>query len=231
MRSAENTPASVVRRRSPSGSERSTVRGSDITPGRREKYWEDRPDTSRRYPWAVAPHVIRIIGDPVLKQRASEVERVDGAFARLVEDMFVTMYEAPGVGLAAPQVGVQQRFFVYDHDDDPGVIINPTIVESRGEAAFVEGCLSVPGLHWEIIRPAEIHVKGFDLDGNELDLELDDFACRVFQHEIDHLDGVLLIEHLTDEQRAEARRALSDLRMRRLAPPEPDLAPGRLRII
>ncbi len=179
----------------------------------------------------MAPHVIRIIGDPVLKQRATDVDRVDGAFVKLVDDMFVTMYAAPGVGLAAPQVGVQKRFFVFDHDDDPGVIINPTIVESRGEASFVEGCLSVPGLHWEIVRPAEIHVKGFDLEGNELDLELDDFACRVFQHEIDHLDGVLLIEHLTAEQRTEAKRALSDLRMRHLAPPEPDIAPGRLRLI
>ena len=179
----------------------------------------------------MAPHVIRIIGDPVLKQRAAEVDRVDGAFVRLVDDMFTTMYDAPGVGLAAPQIGVQQRFFVFDHDDDPGVIINPVIVESRGEAAFVEGCLSVPDLHWEIIRPAEIHVTGFDIHGNEMDLELSDFTCRVFQHEIDHLDGVLLVEHLDDEQRREARKALSDLRMRRLAVPEPDLARGRLRLL
>lgn len=178
----------------------------------------------------MAPHVIRIIGDPVLKQRAADVERVDGSFVRLVDDMFVTMYDAPGVGLAAPQVGVQQRFFVFDHDDEPGVIINPTIVESRGEASFVEGCLSVPGLHWEITRPAEIHVVGYDLDGNELDLELSDFACRVFQHEIDHLDGVLLVEHLTEEQRREARAALSDLRMNQRPLPEPDVARGRLRL-
>lgn len=178
----------------------------------------------------MAPHAIRIIGDPVLKQRAAEVEKVDGAMARLVEDMFVTMYEAPGVGLAAPQVGVRKRFFVFDYDDAPGLIINPTIVESRGEAAFTEGCLSVPGLHWEIVRPAEIHVKGFDLDGNELDLELDDFACRVFQHEIDHLDGVLLVEHLDDEQLAEARQALLQLRLRGSVVPEPEVGAGRLRL-
>lgn len=185
----------------------------------------------RRYPWGMAPHAIRIIGDPVLTQRAADVSRVDGAFARLVEDMFVTMYDAPGVGLAAPQIGVQQRFFVFDHDDEPGVIINPVVVESRGEAEFSEGCLSVPGLHWDIVRPAEIHVKGYDLDGNEIDLELDDFACRVFQHEIDHLDGVLLVELLDDEQRAEARVALRELRARgagRL--PEPEVGGSRLRL-
>jgi len=178
----------------------------------------------------VAPHAIRIIGDPVLKQKAAEVDDVDGAFVKLVDDMFVTMYDAPGVGLAAPQVGVQKRFFVYDYDDTPGVLINPTIVEMRGEAEFTEGCLSVPGLHWEIVRPAEIHVKGFDLDGRELDLELDDYAARVFQHEIDHLDGILLVEHLTEEQRQEARKALRELRMRDLVPPEPEVGAGRLRL-
>jgi peptide deformylase len=179
----------------------------------------------------VAPHAIRIIGDPVLKQKTADVQKVDGSFAKLVDDMFVTMYDAPGVGLAAPQVGVQQRFFVYDYDDRPGVIINPVIVESRGEAEFTEGCLSVPGLNWEIVRPAEIHVKGFDLDGREVDLQLDDFAARVFQHEIDHLEGILLIEHLTDEQRQEARKALRELRMGTAGPvPEPEVAAGRLRL-
>ena len=155
---------------------------------------------------------IRIIGDPVLTQRAADVDDVDGRMVRLVQDMFVTMYEAPGVGLAAPQIGVQKRFFVYDHDDRPGVVINPVIVESSGEAEFVEGCLSIPGLSFEIVRPAEIHVRGFDLDGNELDLELDDFAARVFQHEIDHLDGVLMESLLTPEQLADARDALRRLR-------------------
>ena len=162
----------------------------------------------------MAPHAIRIIGDPVLKQRAAEVTNVDGRFVKLVDDMFVTMYDAPGVGLAAPQVGVQQRFFVYDHDDEPGVILNPVIIESRGEAEFHEGCLSIPGLHFAILRPAEIHVKGFDLDGNELDLELDDIASRVFQHEMDHLDGVLMTEHLDAEQLRGARKALDLLRAR-----------------
>lgn len=179
----------------------------------------------------MALQTIRIIGDPVLSQRAADVSNVDGRFVKLVRDMFVTMYDAPGVGLAAPQIGVQQRFFVFDHDDEPGVIINPVIVESRGEVEFTEGCLSIPGLHFEIVRPAEIHVTGFDLDGNELDLELDDFAARVFQHEIDHLDGILMEKHLSPEQLAEARSALRLLRERGITRiPEPEVGLGRLRL-
>lgn len=170
---------------------------------------------------------IRIIGDPVLSQRATDVTDVDGRLVRIVEDMFATMYDAPGVGLAAPQIGVQKRFFVYDHDDEPGVVINPVIVESRGEAEFVEGCLSIPGLSFEIVRPAEIHVKGYDLEGNEIDLELDDFAARVFQHEIDHLDGILMESHLTPEQLAEARSTLRLLRERGVGRlPEPEVGIG-----
>ncbi|MCU0309615.1 MAG: peptide deformylase [Acidimicrobiales bacterium] len=176
-------------------------------------------------------HDIRIIGDPVLKQRASEVTKVDGRFVKLVDDMFDTMYDASGAGLAATQIGVQQRFFVYDWEDNPGVIVNPVIVESRGEAEITEGCLSVPGLRWEIVRPAEILVTGYDLDGRELQLELDDYGARVFQHELDHLDGVLLVEHLTLEQRAEAKKALRDLRQRGVTSlPEPDIAAGSLRL-
>lgn len=179
----------------------------------------------------MAAHDIRIIGDPVLKQRATEVTKVDGRFVRLVDEMFDTMYDAVGAGLAAPQIGVQQRFFVYDWDDAPGVIVNPVVVESRGEAAIVEGCLSVPGLRWEIVRPAEILVTGYDLDGRELALELDDYGARVFLHELDHLDGVLLVEHLTPEQLADAKKALRELRQQGVTSlPEPDVAVGGLRL-
>jgi len=86
------------------------------------------------------------------------VTDVDAAFVRLTDDMFTTMYEALGIGLAAPQVGVQKRFFVYDHGDGAGVILNPRIMESDGEWAYEEGCLSVPGLFWEIVRPKRIHL-------------------------------------------------------------------------
>lgn len=163
------------------------------------------------------PYEIRVIGDPVLRQRAREVEEIDGTVARLVEDMFTVMYDAPGVGLAAPQIGVERRIFVYDYDDEPGVVINPEIVEHSGEWSFTEGCLSVPGLHWEIVRPKEVLLRGIDLDGNQVEIEADELEARVFQHELDHLDGVLLVERLDDEQRREAKRALRDLAIERTA--------------
>jgi peptide deformylase len=159
----------------------------------------------------MAPYEIRIIGDPVLRQRAAEVDRVDGALARLCDDMLHTMYEAPGIGLAAPQVGVQKRLFVYDIGEGPGVLVNPEIVESSGTWLFEEGCLSVPGLSWEIERPKEIHIRGYDLDGNEVDIEADELLARLFQHEFDHLDGVLLIERLDEEAQKAARRTIREM--------------------
>jgi peptide deformylase len=164
-----------------------------------------------------APYAIRIVGDPVLTQRAAEVTDIDGRLAKLVDDMLETMYDAPGVGLAAPQVGVQKRFFVYDLGEGDGgqVLINPVIHESDGEWVFTEGCLSVPGLHWDIVRPKRIHVTGLDLDGNEVEFEADEYFARVIQHELDHLDGVLLLERLTDEQRKEAKKAVRELQLAR----------------
>jgi peptide deformylase len=156
----------------------------------------------------VAPYTIRLFGDPVLKQRASEVENLDATLARLAEDMIATMYAAPGVGLAAPQVGVQKRLFVYDIGVGPQVIVNPVLSESRGEWTFEEGCLSVPELSWPIVRPKEVHLTGYDLDGNEISVEADELLGRVFQHELDHLDGVLLLERLDPDQKKEARRIL-----------------------
>jgi len=155
-------------------------------------------------------YTIRVFGDPVLKQRAAEVTNVDGALVRLVDDMVETMYEAPGVGLAAPQVGVQKRLFVYDLHDGLGArtLINPVISESRGEWEYEEGCLSVPGLYFPIVRPKEVHLTGYDLDGNEVSIEADEFEARVFQHELDHLDGKLLLELLDADQRKAAMKAL-----------------------
>ena len=165
----------------------------------------------------MAPHQIRLIGDPVLRRPATDVTDVDGALVRLTDDMFTTMYEAPGIGLAAPQVGVQKRFFVYDHGEGAGVILNPRIIESDGEWTFEEGCLSIPDLTWEITRPKQIHLGGVDLDGNEVSIEADEIEARLFQHEIDHLDGILLVDHLDEDQAREARRALREMTMSRLA--------------
>lgn len=159
----------------------------------------------------MVPYDIRVIGDPVLAQRAKEVTEIDGTVAALVDDMFEVMYDAPGLGLAAPQIGVSRRIFVFDSDERAGVLINPEIVESDGEWEFVEGCLSVPGLHWPIVRPRRVLLRGVDLDGNTIEFEADDLEARIFQHELDHLDGVLLVERLTEEQRREAKRALREL--------------------
>jgi peptide deformylase len=201
-------------------------------PGEAAKYCSPRPPrgatplgevwgrraTEATVAWsAMAPYEIRIIGDPVLKQRAEEITDIDGRLAQLADDMITTMYAAPGVGLAAPQVGVQKRIFVYDFGDDTGpkVMINPEVRESSGEWTFEEGCLSVPGLSWAIVRANEIHVVGRDLDGNEVSIEASEYTGRVLQHELDHLDGILLVERLDDDQRRQARKAVRELMMSR----------------
>ena len=160
-----------------------------------------------------APYEIRIFGDPVLKQRASEISDIDGTLARLVDDMVQTMYDAPGLGLAAPQVGVQQRLFVYDLQDGNGAhaVINPVIAEADGEWLYEEGCLSVPGLSWDIVRPKRVLLTGHDLDGNDIALEADELAARCFLHELDHLDGVLLLERLDTDTRKQALRTIRNL--------------------
>lgn len=160
-----------------------------------------------------APYEIRRIGDPVLRQRAKEVTEVDEKLVRLAEDMIETMYAAPGVGLAAPQVGVQKRLFVYDVGDGAHTVINPEIVESDGEWAYEEGCLSIPGLSFELVRPKRVHLVGYDLDGNELSIEADELLARAFQHEIDHLDGILYIERLDPDQRKTALRIIREQKL------------------
>ena len=140
---------------------------------------------------------IRTFGDPVLTTTAAEVENIDG---KLIQ----AMYKAPGIGLAAPQIGVQKQIFVYDIDGEPITLINPKIVESRGEWTFDEGCLSIPGLYVEVLRPKEVLLEAVDLDGNTIQIEADELLARLFQHEIDHLNGVLMFERMTPEQRKEA---------------------------
>ncbi len=158
----------------------------------------------------MSAYAVRIYGDPVLKQVARDVEQVDGPLVRLVDDMVETMYESEGAGLAAPQVGVQKRLFVYDVGDGPQAVVNPSIVETGGEWYHDEGCLSIPGLRLGIVRPNQVHIRGFGLDGEEVSIEADEFLGRVFQHEIDHLDGVLMVERLDDEDRKLALRVLRD---------------------
>ncbi len=116
---------------------------------------------------------------------------------------------------------MQKRLFVYDLGDGARTVINPRIIESEGEWAFEEGCLSVPGLSWEIVRPNAVHLVGLDLDGNEVSVEAIEIEGRIFQHELDHLDGILLIERLDEDQRREALKILRG-RALDLEPSDPD---------
>lgn len=158
----------------------------------------------------MAIHTIRVYGDPVLRTPTALVTDIDAALHRLIDDMVETMYDAPGVGLAANQVGVQKRLFVWDIGDGPGVAINPVVSGHAGEWSYDEGCLSVPGLWWPIVRPERVHLKALDGDGNEYEVDADGMLARVFLHETDHLDGNLLLSRLDAKQGKEARKALRD---------------------
>lgn len=149
---------------------------------------------------------IRTFGDPVLKAVADPVTNIDEKLVRLTDEMFDVMYKAPGIGLAAPQIGIQRQVFVYDVDDERKVILNPQIVESSGEWVYDEGCLSIPGLYVEMLRPKTVLVRGIDLDGNTMEFEADELLARLFQHEVDHLNGVLMFDRMTPDQRKEAVR-------------------------
>jgi peptide deformylase len=149
---------------------------------------------------------IRTFGDPVLKAVAEEVENIDGKIIRLTQNMLQAMYKAPGLGLAAPQIGVQKQIFVYDIDGEPITLLNPKIVESRGEWVYDEGCLSIPGLYVEMLRPKEVLLEAVDLNGNTIQVEADELLARLFQHELDHLNGVLMFDRMTPDQRDEALR-------------------------
>ena len=156
---------------------------------------------------------IRTFGDPVLRQRAREVDRVTDVHRRLVADMLETMREAPGVGLAGPQVGVLERVFVWEVDGRHGAFFNPVVVRRSDEKATgEEGCLSIPGLAYDVERHLSVTVEGLDEHGQPVSIDAadDDFLARVFQHEIDHLDGVLFLDRLTDEARKNAMRTLRD---------------------
>jgi peptide deformylase len=157
---------------------------------------------------------IRTFGDPVLKAEATPVTEIDGKVARLVDDMFDTLYTSSnGIAIAAPQVGVRKQIFVWDIDEQPLVVVNPEIVESSGEWVYDEGCLSIPNLYVEMVRPKQVLMRGLDLDGNTIEIEADELEARLFQHEIDHLHGVLMFDRMTPDQRKDAMaeyRRLSD---------------------
>ena len=155
---------------------------------------------------------IRLFGDPVLRQRAREVDHVTEVHRRLVGDMIETMRAAPGVGLAGPQVGVMERIFVFEVEDRLGAVVNPEIVaRSEREVEDNEGCLSLPGLEYPVVRSGEVRIEGLDEHGRPVAHDASDLLARVFQHEIDHLDGILFVDRLPEPVRKQAMRELTRL--------------------
>jgi len=153
---------------------------------------------------------IRILGDPVLREPAKPVTTFDRTLRTLRDDMLESMYEAPGVGLAGPQVGISLRVFTFDDGQTgPSFMANPVLFGGEGELLEEEGCLSIPGPYHETKRYARIMCSGQDVDGAPLELTGEGLLARIFQHETDHLDGMLFIDRLDDEGR---RSVLAELR-------------------
>ncbi|NNH71630.1 peptide deformylase [Nocardia uniformis] len=154
---------------------------------------------------------VRLFGDPILRARAAEVETFDQQVRQLVTDLTDTMYESGGVGIAAPQIGVGLRVFVYDTGDAAGHLINPTF-EVIGEETQTgpEGCLSIPGVRDDVTRPLVVLARGVDMDGAPVEFRAEGLLARCVQHETDHLDGVLFLQRLDPAARKEAMRMIRE---------------------
>ncbi|NLG77826.1 MAG: peptide deformylase [Xanthomonadaceae bacterium] len=158
--------------------------------------------------------------DPRLRTRAQPVEAVDASLRKLIDDMFETMYAAPGIGLAATQVNVHKRVVVIDVSetrDQPLVLINPEILERRGVEESEEGCLSVPGIYDKVRRAEHVRVRTLDREGKSIEFEADGLLAVCIQHEIDHLDGKLFVDYLSDLKRTRIRKKLEKERKGRAA--------------
>lgn len=142
---------------------------------------------------------IYTVGEPVLEQRAEEVPKITKKVTKLIDDMLETMYEANGAGLAAPQVGVSKRIIVLDVGEGPIVLVNPTIKEASGEEIDVEGCLSIPERWVYVKRATEVEVTGLNEKGRPVKIQAEGFFARALQHEIDHLEGVLMLDRMLGE--------------------------------
>jgi peptide deformylase len=164
------------------------------------------------------PYAIRLFGDPVLRRKAEPVRNIDGRLAQLAEGMIQSLNQARGLGLAAPQVGSATAMCIInlpaldERQKKPLVLINPRVGFRHGKLVHQEGCLSFPELFADIARPEKIGITALDLDGRDIELEADQMLARVFLHEIDHLDGVLFIDHLS-----ELKRQLLKSRLRQIS--------------
>lgn len=188
---------------------------------------------------------IRVFGDPILRQKANEVDTFDERLAKLAADMLETMRDAPGVGLAAPQVGVLKRMFTWEitepvgepeEGEEPetetrgGAVVNPVLLDSSEEIQDGdEGCLSFPGLFYPVERPLRLEVRWQDLDGGQRTSTVEGFDARVWLHEMDHLDGILFIDHLARHDKREAMRRMREYRLEHgLDDPDRSVKPGNL---
>ena len=161
---------------------------------------------------------------PVLKQKAKPVAKVDDSVRALVKDMFETMYSADGVGLAAPQVGILQRVIVLDTtprqpESKPLAMINPEITGMEGETTYTEGCLSIPGEAEDVDRAAIVTVKFLDVEGQEQTLRCDELLAIAVQHEVDHLDGTVFVDHVSTLKRELIRKRMKKLKTERESRP------------
>jgi peptide deformylase len=160
---------------------------------------------------------IRIYGDPVLRKKADPVTRIDDGLVRTAAEMLAALQQARGLGLAAPQIGCSRQLCVInlpaldETRTKPLVLVNPAVKRREGKVTQEEGCLSFPQVYAEVARPRQVTVTGIDLDGNELEIEASEMLARVLLHEIDHLNGVLFIDHLSAIKRQLLRRELKEL--------------------
>lgn len=162
---------------------------------------------------------VRKFGDPILRRAGDAVEKVNDEVRKLIRDLTDTMLDAPGVGLAAPQIGVSKKVIVWKFEDEQGALINPEILDRRGEVEAEEACLSLPGLAYPVTRAHWVRVTGFDSSGEVLTLEAEDWTARILQHEIDHTDGILFIDRLAPHVRKEAKRRLREQTFTGVVPP------------
>ncbi len=168
---------------------------------------------------------IRLFGDPVLRERAEPVTSFDAELRRLVKDLTDTMMDAPGVGLAAPQLGVALRVFTYNVDDVLGHLVNPVLELSQEDQLGPEGCLSLPGLEFDCRRAMRVVAKGQNMYGDPVVIEGSDLLSRCIQHETDHLDGVLFIDRLDTATRKAAMKAIREAEWAGAAAPTVKLSP------
>ena len=145
---------------------------------------------------------LHLLGSPVLRQRSDDVATVDDDVRRFIDDMFETMEAAKGVGLAANQVGVARRVAVVDAEGRRFAMVNPRIVQAEGRATAEEGCLSIPDVYGDVTRPSTVVLEALDRDGQPFRMEASGLVARAIQHEIDHLDGILFLDHLGALRRA-----------------------------